>query len=36
MLITAVSYSPDFIEIEIENEKGSFADAFATAVGTVG
>lgn len=32
MLITSVSYSPDFIEIEIENERGSFARALAEAV----
>lgn len=32
MLITSVSYSPDFIDIEIENEKGSFSDALAEAV----
>lgn len=32
MLITSVSYSPDFIDIEIENEKGSFSDALQGAV----
>lgn len=32
MLITSVSYTPDFIEIEIENERGSFAQALAEAV----
>lgn len=32
MLITSVSYSPDFIDIEIENEKGSFSDALQDAV----
>lgn len=32
MLITSVMYSPDFIDIEIENEKGSFASALAAAV----
>lgn len=32
MLISSVSYTPDFIEIEIENERRSFARALAEAV----
>jgi hypothetical protein len=32
MLITSVSYSPDYIEIEIENDKGSFSDALTDAI----
>jgi hypothetical protein len=35
MLITSVAYSPDFIEIEIENEKGSFSDALTDAIQNV-
>ncbi len=32
MLITSVAYTPDYIEIEIENDKGSFSDALTDAI----
>lgn len=35
MMITSVTYTPDGVDIELENDKSSFADAFAAAVDNV-